>query len=246
MLGLAKYRLRERRPGEGAFDFLDPESDGVVVEASRGVVEDPQRGSLSATLSEWLPDRLLKILFPVFLLFWLAELILRTGSVTPSRNSRPRQIVRRPDGVAVFTLRVSSGLFYDSRQVYDGQGRPIARFQSGSHSTVRSGFRIIDLRGCEEDVGEIRDRAWLGHVERSDGAYRFRLVTDPDAGRITPRTALPGDDPPETMVWKDVDHYDIDVSPALRNDATSEVLLLAAALAVAWSGYDVPLKRRSS
>ncbi len=134
---------------------------------------------------------------------------------------------------------MSSGLLYDSRMVYDGQGRLVAYFRSRSKTTVRGGFEIIDLRGCEEDGGKTSDRPALGHVEPSGGVYRFRLVNDPDAGGITPHTASPDDDPPETMVRKDVDHCDIDASPSLRQDETSEILLLAAALTVAWSGHDV-------
>jgi hypothetical protein len=75
------------------------------------------------------------------------------------------------------------------------------------------------LRGCEDDDRDIRLRHRLGRVEPAGGIYRLRLADDPDAGRIT----------------RDVDHYGIDASPKLRQDATVEILLLAAAFTVAWS-----------
>jgi hypothetical protein len=62
----------------------------------------------------------------------------------------------------------------------------------------------------------------LGRVEHSGGAQRvfcLRLTDNPYAGRIT----------------RQADHYDIDPSPALQPDATREILLLAAALTIAWS-----------
>ena len=243
MFGLAKYRLRELRPDEGVFDFLDPESGEIVGEVRPGVVEDAKRGSISTALAGSLPDRLLQIFLPVSFLFWLAGLILRAEPLLPPPNSRPRLIVQRPDGGIVLTLRVSSGLLHDSRRVYDGQGRLVAHFRSRSKSSVRGGFEIIDLRGCEEDGGKISDRPALGHVAPSGGVYRFRLVNDPDAGRITPHTASPDDDPPETMARKDVDHCDVDASPSSRRDETSEILLLAAALTVAWSGHYVTRRK---
>jgi hypothetical protein len=63
------------------------------------------------------------------------------------------------------------------------------------------------------------------------------LADNLDTGRITPHTAVPDDDPPETMVREGVDHYHINALPALRQDATSEILLLAAALTVAWPSH---------
>ena len=72
---------------------------------------------------------------------------------------------------------------------------------------------MIDLRGCEDDDRNIRLRPRFGRVEPSGGAYLLRLADNPDAARITPHTAVPDDDPPETIVQEDVDHYDIDASP---------------------------------
>jgi hypothetical protein len=96
---------------------------------------------------------------------------------------------------------------------------------------------MIDLRGCEDDDRNIRLRPRFGRVEPSGGADLFRLADNLDTGRITPHTAVPDDGPPETMMREDVDHYDIDASTALRQDATSEILHLAAAPKVAWSPH---------
>ncbi len=87
---------------------------------------------------------------------------------------------------------------------------------------VRGGFEIIKLIGSEDDERAIRWGPRLGRVEPSGArrrVYHLRLADNPDAGRITRRA----------------DHFDIDTAPALRHDATNEILLLAAALTVAWS-----------
>jgi hypothetical protein len=237
VFGLTKYHLRERRLDVAAYDILDPESEVVVGVACPGAVEAAKKKPIETAPADSLPDRLLRVVAPAIFLFGLVRAIFGRGFlVPPSRNSRPRLIVRRPDdGGVVLTLRVSSGLLYDSRRVYDGQGGLVAHFRSRSKTTVRGGFVIIDLRGCEEDRRDISDRPLLGSVEPSGGVYRLRLADNPDAGRITPHTAWPENDPPETMVREGVDHYDIDASASLRQDATGEILLLAVALTVAWS-----------
>ena len=228
MLGLTRYRLRERLPAADVYEFLDRESGGLVGVAGPGEVKTAGKGPSGAILDVLLSFRLSRYCVTavalLLSLFRLGGAILGIWPFQP-RGSRPRLIVRRPDdGRVVFTLRVSSGLLYDSRRVYDGQGGLIAHFRSWSQSTVRGGFEMIDLRGCEDDDRDIRWRPRFGHVEPLGGGrkvYRLRWADDPDAGRIT----------------RDVDHYDIDASPALRHDATSEILLLAAALTVAWSPH---------
>jgi hypothetical protein len=226
MLGLTKkYRLRKHRPAANVYEFLDLESGGVVGVAAPAAVETEARGPTGKFLDVLLSFRLSRycvtavglVLSP----FWLAGAIMRIWPFQ-SPGSSPRLIVRRPDdGGVVFTLRASPGLLYDSRRVYDGQGGLIAHFRSRSTSTVRGGFEIIELMGREDDDREIRWGPRLGDVEPSGAGrrvYRLRLADNPDAGRIT-RLA---------------DHYDIDASPTLRHDAKSEILLLAAALTVAW------------
>lgn len=227
MLGLTKqYRLRKLRPAADAYEFLDLESGGLVGVVGPAAVENAARGPSRAILDVLLSFRLSRYCVAavglVLTPFWFAGAILGLWPFQ-SRASRPRLIVRRPDdGGVVFTLRVSSGLLYDSRRVYDGEGGLIAHFRSWSKSTVRGGFEIIDLRGCEDDDSDIGSRPRLGRLEPSGGGrrvYLLHLADNPDAGRITHHA----------------DHYDIDASPALQHDATSEILLLAAALTVAWS-----------
>jgi hypothetical protein len=225
MLGLTKkYRLRKRRAAADVYEFLDLESGGLVGVAGPAVVETPARGPCGAILDVLLSFRLSRYCVMavalVLSLFRFAGAILGLWPFQP-QGSRPRMIVRRPDdGGVVFTLEAPSGLLYDSRRVYDGQGGLIAHFRSWYKSTVRGGFEIIEVAGSEDD-GDIRWGSQLGCVEPSSGGrrvYQFRLAHNPDAGRIT----------------RHADHYDIDASPALRHDATSETLLLAAALTVTW------------
>jgi hypothetical protein len=227
MLGLTKkYRLRKRRPAVDVYEFLDLESGGLVGVAGPAAAETAARGPSRAILDVLLSLRLSRycVMAVVLVLspFWFAGAILGIWPFQ-SRASSSRLIVRRPDdGGVLFTLRVSSGLLYDSRRVYDGQGGLIAHFRSQYKSTIRGGFEINELMGCEDDDSDVRWGPRLGLVEPSSGArrvYRLQLADNPDAGRITRR----------------VGHYDIDASPALRHDAKSEILLLAAALTVAWS-----------
>lgn len=239
MFGLRKYRLQERQPVGAGFDLVDLESEGIIGVASPGVVETAPRVVETAKReSTWtalvgsLTERLEAIFAPVLGVFFLAGLIFGRASLIPNPDSRPRLILRRPDGGMVLTLRVSSGLLYDSRRVYDGEGRLIAQFRSFKAS-VRGGFKIIDLRGCEERGGDIGVRPWIGLLESSGDVFDLRLVTSPEAGKITPH-ASPDVDPPQAGSRENIDSYDIDASSALRQDETGELLLLAAALAVAW------------
>src|SRR5262249_21632127 len=160
MLGLTKkYRVRKQQPAADVYEVLDLESGGVIGVAGPAVVGTSARGPIRAILDILLTYRLSRycvtagglVLSP----FSFAGAILGSWPLQ-SRASKPRLIVRRPhDEGVVFTLRVSSGLLYDSRRVYDGQGGLIAHFRSRSKSSVRAGFEIIDLLGCEDDDRDI-------------------------------------------------------------------------------------------
>jgi hypothetical protein len=159
---------------------------------------------------------------------WSLWEILGFGARDPDR--RPRLVVRRSgDGAVAFTLRQASGLLYDSRRVYGAEGGLIAQFRGQVKTGVHGGFGIIDLRGLSDDGRDIGDRPWLGRVEPSGGAFRLSLAGRRDAGRIAPHWASP--DPP---TGTSVDHYEIEAAPALRDDPTGQILLLAASLALAW------------
>jgi hypothetical protein len=226
MPGLTKkYRLRKRRAAADVYEFLDLESGSLVGVASPAAVETAARGLGGTILDVLLSFRLSRhcvmavalVLSP----FWFAGAILGIWPFQ-SRASRPRLIVRRPDDEGVvFTLRVSSGLMYDSRRVYDGQGGLIAHFRSQSTSTVRGRFEMIDLMGCEDDDRDIgcRPGSVASNPRVTRRVYRLLLADNPDTGRIT----------------RHADQYDIGASPAMRHDATSEILLLVATLTVAWS-----------
>jgi hypothetical protein len=227
MLGLTKkYRLRKHRSAADVYEFLDLESGGLVGVAGPPAAETAARGPIRAILDFLLSYRLTRYcamaVALVLFLFRLAGAMLGICPLQP-RGSRPRLIVRQPgDGAVVFTLEAPSGLFYDSRRVYDGQGRVIALFRSQFKTTVRGGFEISERMGGEDVDKEVRWGPQWGRVEPSgDGrrVYRLRLADNTDAARIT----------------READNYDIDASPALRHDATSQILLLAAALTIAWS-----------
>ncbi len=239
MFGLATFRLQERGSSEPGFDVLDPDCGAVVGVARPCFAEAARKESAPtppAAPAGPVAYRPWWVVAPFLLLGLLVGLISGKGSLVSPPSSRPRLILRRLDGGVILTLRVSSGLLYDSRVVYDGQGRLIAQFRSRGKSTVGDGFGIIDLRGCVDGVRDNNERPWLGYVEPSGASYRVRLVNDLDAGRITPRAAVPDNEPPGTMARTNVDHHDLDASPASRTDSTTEILLLAAALTIAWSG----------
>lgn len=227
MLGLTKkYRVRKDRSASDVYKLLDFESGRLVGVAGPAAVETASKGTgraildalLSFPLSRYCVMAVALALSPC----WFAGAILGLWPFQ-SRASRRRLIVRRPDdGAVVFTLRVASGLLYDSRRVYDGRGGLVAHFRSRSKWTVRGGFEIFELTGRDEDDKDTRWGPRLGCVEPSGSGrrvYRLCLADNTEGGRIT----------------RHGDHYDIEASPALRNDARSEILLLAAALAVAWS-----------
>jgi hypothetical protein len=160
---------------------------------------------------------------------WSIWSILGFGRRDPAQ--RPRLIVRRPeDGEVVFALRQASGLLFDSRRVYYAEGGLIAQFRSHSKTSLGGGFGIIDLRGLPDDGRDIGDRPWLGHVKPSDGLYRLCLANERDAGRIVPHGSWA--EPPAVRA---ADHFEIEAAPGARDDPTGQVLLLAAALALAWS-----------
>lgn len=225
MLGLTKYRLREQQPATEVYELVDRESGGLVCVA-RPAENTAGKGRsraiwdflLSFRLSRYCVMAVGLVLTP----FWLVGAIFGLWPLQ-SRASRPRLVVRRAgEGETLFTLRVSSGLLYDSRRVYDGQGRLIAHFRSQSKSSVRGGFEIINLIGCEDDDRDISGRPRFGRLEVSGSGrrvYRLHLADLPDAGLIT----------------REGDHYDIDTSAELSQDATKAILVLAAALTIAWS-----------
>ena len=236
MLGLTRYRLQVHPDAPDVFDILDLES-GVLV----GVASPAKR-----LIDRILTYRLLRygvrtvsvVLIPLWIItfpFWFVGAIFGLWPFRSS-GSKSRLIVRMPDGGIILTLEVSPGLMYDSRRVYDGNGKLLAFFQSHGKATVRGGFGILDLVGVEDDGRGFSGRSSLGHVEPSGSEYRFGWLNDPDAGRITPHTASPAMDPRTTMVRVGADHFDVDASETVR-DATLKLVLLAAALTVAWSPH---------
>jgi hypothetical protein len=217
MLELPAYRLEERRSSAGVYDFLDRETGRLVGVARLGSVAEksPKRSVIPAPLG------------------WIGAILGLKSWPPPAQ--RPRLIVRRADDdEPVFTLRQASGLLYDSRRVYDARGELIAHFRSHSKTTLRGGFAIIDLSGIADDGRDISDRPWRGRLVCSGDAYRFSLIGAPDAGRIA-RQVPPADhgqpDPPGRA---SPGHYHIDAAPELQGNTTSKILLLAAALAIAW------------
>jgi hypothetical protein len=224
VLGLSTYRLERCRTEDGAYEVLDlnAERPGVVYRASEVLAE---RGPVQRRVDSLVRYRLFRYLAMAVALpvgfAWLIGAILGLWPFH-SREKRPRLVVRRPgDERAVLMLRVSSGMMYDSRRVYDGQGRLVAQFRSHFKTTLGGGFGVIDLRGLEDDDGETGDRPWLGCVELKEGNYRLRLVGHRDAGWISP-SGTP------------VDSYEVQAAAGLRDGETGELLLLAVALALAW------------
>src|SRR5262245_45422512 len=123
MPDLSTYRLQSSQSPPKDHDFIDPATGQVVG------VDHYQAGITSLPFWAIFGSRLRRL-----------------------RERRPRWIVRRPgDDEGVFTLGVSSGLMYESRRVYDGQGALIAHFESHFKTSLRMGFGIIDLRGIDED-----------------------------------------------------------------------------------------------
>jgi len=217
ILGLSVYRVRGRGPGSGGCDILAADDGEVLGVASPGGAG----GGRMRRLLAYRVCRYPAIAFAVVATpLWLAGVILRLWPWEP-RSLRPRLIARGADGREILTLRVASGLMYDSRRVYDGRGRLVAHFRSGGKASVRRGFEIIDLRGREDDDPDIGECPSLGRVEAAGGAYTLRLGDDPSAGRITPRD---GDG-----------SHDVEASPGLADAAAGPLLLLAAALTLAWS-----------
>lgn len=215
------YRLEERRSPAGAYDFFEPQDGRLVGTTSLEVAELRQQGRSGSRRDASVGFRPFRIIGALL-------------GVRPwhSPESRPRLVVRRPDDNEVlFTLRQASGLMYDSRRVYDGQGRLIAHFRSHFKTTVRAGFGIIDLRGLGDDCGDIQDRPWLGHVECAGDGYCVSLVSHRPAGRITPHAV---DGRPSTAAQTPQECYDVEATSATQGDATYKILLLAAALTIAW------------
>ena len=113
MLGLTRYRLRQRRPAEDVYDFLEPDSGRVVFVACPTAVVTAKRGPLGRILDYSSGFRLFQycqmlvalIVFP----FRLVGAILKLWPFR-SPGTRPRLIVREPgDGGPVLTLEVSRG-----------------------------------------------------------------------------------------------------------------------------------------
>lgn len=235
MLELSAYRLQERRSSAGTYDFVDPVNGRLVGTAHLEAAESSQRTWLDSWLEVLLRFRLFRVLGLVFAsigaVFWLMGAMLGAWPLHP-QGSRPRLVIRRSDDEqVVFTLRQASGLMYDSRRVYDGQGRLIAQFRSHFKTTVRGGFAIIDLRGLDDDCGNIQERPWLGRVECAGDGYHLSLVSQRTAARITPHAA-PANDGQDAQAQPKC--YDIEGTPETSADTTRNILLLAAALTIAW------------
>src|SRR5262245_16952784 len=185
MLERSAYRVEERRDSAGTFDFIDATTANVLAVACPVVAEPPKRGPLGRIRDYLLQFRVFFVVYALVTLpINVAGFLLGSRRFLPSKESRPRLVVRRADNEVVFTLRQSSGFLYDSRRVYDSHGSLIAQFRSHSKTTVRGGFGIIDLRGMPDDWSDTSARPWLGIVEPAGGAFRVKLVSNLDAGRI--------------------------------------------------------------
>jgi hypothetical protein len=232
MPGPSGFRLEVRRADDATvYEFTEAET-GRLLGSARDEPPPPERpsrvGSFLKAVSDSRWFRWLAVPIGLILVVgWLIAVIL--GLAKPPGRRKPGLCVRRPEsGEPLFEIRSSPGLFYDSRLVSDGEGRSVARFQAPFKTALgRSGFGIIDLGETAGPVPAEGPRPWLGRVAPDGtGAYRFDLVTVRAAGRIAEgRPRLDGD--PAAP-------YDIEAGPGLKNDSTGRLLLLAAALALAW------------
>jgi hypothetical protein len=217
--------LEERRTDSAVvYELSDPET-GRLVGVARSEAREPvppgpilafQRALFDSPSTRWLAILVGLVLIPFGMIGAALGLL-----SPPPRRGRPRLDVRRPDGdEAILAIRQSSGMLYDSRVVYDDRGRAVARFRGPSKMALgRMGFGMVDLRGAGEELRDDGALPWLGRVDApGDGVYRVCLVGDPDAGRVVER----------------VERYDIEAGPGLRGNPTGTLLLLAAALALAW------------
>jgi hypothetical protein len=228
MLELSTYRLQECPTAPGVFEFFDPETERLVGVACPETQEPAEPSRVDAVLRPLVKSRFGCLVIPV----WLVAAILGLSSPPPKRRT-PRLTVRRSglDDV-VFELRVSSGLFYDSRIVSDGLGVRLAQFRGHSKIALgRMSFGMIDLGGVSEETRNYDVLPWLGRVEPSgDGVFRFSLVGDREAGRVVVHRASPDG----ATTRPTVKGFDIEAGPRLRDNPTGQLLLLAAALALAW------------
>jgi hypothetical protein len=192
MLWRPKLLLEPREASANVFDFIDHQN-GQVLASAQALKIAPRARS-----------------------FW-SLLGLATHR---SPAERPQLLVQRPKtGEPLFKLRQASGLMYDSRRVYDGEGQLIAHFRSQFKTTLRGGIRIIDLRGQPDDGRDISQCPSLGNVTNSGNSYELATADHPRAGRMR---ALPKH------------RFEIEPAPEIEADTTGQILLLAAALSLAW------------
>lgn len=230
MLELAAFRLREQLAPKAGFEFVEPVTGRVVGIASQDAEEVREPGPVIRAVG-FVLNRIRWIMIPIAML-WMVGAILGLWRISSSRQ--PRLIVRRAGRDEVlFEVENALGLMYDARKVYDGQGRAIARFEGRFKTTVRGGFGIVDLVGEAADAPQAAYRPWLGHVEPADGGYRFDLVRGKAVGRITPSDPPAGGAPADPRGLSPYGAFDVEARPELHDEA-EKLLLLAAALTVAW------------
>ena len=239
MLEPSAYRLVPSRSDPAAYDVVDRETEQLVGVATEEKVvrSDPAGGVFGSLVRR---SRLFSaVAMTVAILRACVSGVGILFGFRPHRSdgSRPRLIVRRfGDGAAVFSLQVSSGMMYESRRVDDGTGEPVARFRSPFKTNLRAmGFGVIDLRGAEKGLNDDSRLPWLGRVCRvGDDGFSVKFVGRGDVGRVIEHGSHAGPNAGETGERPTAGCWDVDSGPQLQGDATGKILLLAAALTVAW------------
>jgi hypothetical protein len=168
------------------------------------------------------------------------------GQGTRARFYRPHLRIFRtdpttPDVPLWFTIRNTSGLLYDSRRVYDANDAPIAQFRGSFKTSIRGGFGVICMSGLPDDVPSIDEQPWLGHSECKENHYIISYICHHGAGKIAPireeeAAHSAGAEPSDSDHARERQRaWRINFEQEKPTDETQRILILASALAVAWS-----------
>ena len=157
-LELNALRLKEHATETArVFEFLEPETSRLAGFADFETARpwQPSRFQLwqqsMFDRHRWLVVGLALFAALIFLPIFLLSILLRRKL---SSRERPRLILKDAVGESiVLSVRQSSGMFYDSRDVHDSEGHAIAQFRGPSKIALgRMSFGIIDLSRKNQDV----------------------------------------------------------------------------------------------